>query len=177
MVTPLIKFSSSILLHFEIAVSKMNSCEVLVKSLQASVQSLLTHVSITWNKLGTISTSLDLNETVKKEFMTLGEINAIMGQLGLQQRCSDQDSDIDILSVFDDEEPTLEEVKVAFDVFDENSDGFIDEYELRNMLCKLGEQENAMSKECRNMIKGFDVNGDGLIDFDEFVRLMETCSF
>lgn len=175
MVTPLIKFSSSILFHFEIALCKMNSCEVLVKSLQASVQSLLTHVSITWNKLGTISASLDLNETVKKE-LTLEEINVIMGQLGLQQCCSDQDSNIDILSVFDDEEPTLEEVKVAFDVFDENSDGFIDEYELRNMLCKLGKQENAMLKECRNMIKGFDVNGDGLIDFNEFVRLMETCS-
>ncbi|GJS36968.1 probable calcium-binding protein CML46 [Tanacetum coccineum] len=173
MVTPLIKFSSSFLLHFEIAFRKMNSCEVLVKSLQASVQSLLTHVSITWNKLGTISTSLDLNENVKKEFMTLGEINVIMGQLGLQQCCS-QDSSIDILSVFDDEEPTLEEVKVAFDVFDENSDGFIDEYELRNMLCKLRKQENAMLNDCRNMIKGFDVNGDGLIDFDEFVRLMET---
>ncbi|GKB86780.1 probable calcium-binding protein CML45 [Tanacetum coccineum] len=170
MVAPLIKLSSSILLHFEIAYCKMNSFDVLVKSLQASVQSLLTHVSITWNKLGTTH---DLNETAKKEFLTLGEINVIMGQLAFQQRCS-QDSNIYILSVFDDEEPTLKEVKVAFD---ENSDGFIDEYELRNMLCNLAKQENAMLKECRNMIKGFDVNGDGLIDVDEFLRLMQTCSF
>ncbi|GJR73110.1 retrovirus-related pol polyprotein from transposon TNT 1-94 [Tanacetum coccineum] len=164
------------LLKYNVWSTRWSPVRVLLKSLQASGQSLLTHLSISWNKLGTIPTSLDLNKTVKKEFMTLGEINVIMGQLGLQQCCSTY-SNIDILSIFDEEGPTLDEVKVAFDVFDENTDGFIDEYELRKMLCKLGQQENTMLEGCRNMIKGFDVNGDGLLDLDEFVRLMETCSF
>ncbi|KAI3696392.1 hypothetical protein L1987_79406 [Smallanthus sonchifolius] len=171
------RFSSSILLAFKIAFCKMNNCEVLLKSrLRASAHSLLNHFSVSLRKLRTTPTSPDLKETINKEFLTLEELNMVMGQLGIQHCCS-HDASIDILSVFDDEEPSLGEVKAAFDVFDVNSDGFIDAFELQRVLCNLGKPEMVKLEACRNMIKGFDINGDELIDFDEFVKLIETCSF
>ncbi|KAL7586473.1 probable calcium-binding protein CML46 [Lactuca sativa] len=173
-VTHLKKNSTSILLGFGIAFCDMNIYEVMFKPLRASIQSLLTHVSISWNKLRTTATSHDQKEITSKVFVTFREINMVMTQLGFQQCCGEEGS-IDILSVFDEEEPSMGEVKVAFDMFDENSDGFIDEFELQRMLCKFGQPENENLEKCRNMIKGFDLNGDGVIDFEEFVRLMETC--
>lgn len=175
-VAPANKNSFSMLLAFKIVFCKLNTCEVLLQSLQASARSVLTYFSVTWNKLMTTPTPLTLNETVNEEFVTVEDINMVMGQLGIQPRCG-LDGNIDVLSVFDEEEPSLGEVKVAFDVFDVNSDGFIDEFELQRMLCNLGLTDVAKLEECRNMIKGFDINGDGVIDFDEFVKLMETCSF
>ncbi|KAK9060130.1 hypothetical protein SSX86_020834 [Deinandra increscens subsp. villosa] len=175
-VIPMKRFSSSTLSLFKIAFCKENTCEVLLESLRASAHSRLTRFSVSLNKLRTTPTSPHLKETTNKEFVTLEEINMVMGQLGIQP-CSGHDGSIDILSVFDDEEPSLGEVKVAFDVFDKNSDGFIDEFELQSVLCNLGQSKMANLEECRNMIKSFDINGDGLIDFDEFVKLMETCSF
>lgn len=176
-VTPVKRYSSSTLLALKVAFCKMNICDVLFKSLRVRAQSALTLFSVSWNKLRTIPTSPDLKEsTINKEFLTLEEINMVMGQLGIKECCG-HDGDIDFWSVFDEEDPSLGEVKVAFDVFDVNLDGFIDEFELQRMLCNLGLGEMAKLEECRNMIKGFDINGDGLIDFDEFVKLMETCSF
>ncbi|EYU34653.1 hypothetical protein MIMGU_mgv1a026006mg, partial [Erythranthe guttata] len=79
--------------------------------------------------------------------------------------------------LFEERSPCLDEVKEAFDVFDENRDGFIDAKELQKVLCALGLNEGLnegleMDK-CRRMIGVFDENGDGRIDFDEFVKFME----
>ena len=79
----------------------------------------------------------------------------------------------EILRIFDDDEVCLEEVKEAFDVYDENRDGFIDVTELQRVLCILGLEKGSKMDECREMIANFDENGDGLIDFSEFVKLMD----
>lgn len=71
------------------------------------------------------------------------------------------------------EEPSLEEVKKAFDVFDENKDGFIDATELQRVLCSLGLKEGSQVEDCRRMIKAFDEDDDGQIDFKEFVKFLE----
>ncbi|KAE8670758.1 putative calcium-binding protein CML45 [Hibiscus syriacus] len=75
--------------------------------------------------------------------------------------------------LFEEEEPSLMEVKEAFDVFDENKDGFIDAKELRNALYSLGFIKEASEDDCERMIKGFDDNFDGQIDFNEFVKVLE----
>ncbi|XVF11906.1 hypothetical protein REPUB_Repub08aG0068400 [Reevesia pubescens] len=77
-----------------------------------------------------------------------------------------------IAGLFEEEEPSLKEVKEAFDLFDENKDGFIDANELENVLMSLGFLE-ASEEECKRMIKGFDENLDGRIDFNEFIKVME----
>ncbi|XVF50106.1 hypothetical protein PTKIN_Ptkin04bG0068700 [Pterospermum kingtungense] len=79
-----------------------------------------------------------------------------------------------IAGVFEEEEPSLKEVKEAFDMFDENKDGFIDAKELGNVLFSLGFiKELASEEECKRMIKVFDENLDGRIDFNEFIKVME----
>ncbi|KAA8542444.1 hypothetical protein F0562_023420 [Nyssa sinensis] len=79
----------------------------------------------------------------------------------------------EIATLFSEEEPSSEELKEAFDLFDLNSDGFIDAEELDRVLYTLGFTE--VSKvECQRMITVFDDNGDGRIDFDEFVKLVEN---
>lgn len=86
----------------------------------------------------------------------------------------------EILELFDEEEPSLEELKEAFDVFDDNKDGFIDAQELGRVLSKLGllKESGIIRSEClRNMIKEVDENQDGVVDFNEFVKFMESCFF
>ncbi|XP_039046930.1 probable calcium-binding protein CML45 [Hibiscus syriacus] len=56
--------------------------------------------------------------------------------------------------LFEEEEPSLTEVKEAFDVFDENKNGFIDAKELRNALFSLGFIKEASEDDCKRMIKG-----------------------
>lgn len=78
-------------------------------------------------------------------------------------------------SMFEENEPSLDEVKEAFDVFDLNRDGFIDAMELQRVLRVLGLSDNILQTEnCKQMIREFDENRDERIDFKEFVKLMEN---
>lgn len=77
------------------------------------------------------------------------------------------------LDLLFEEEPSIGEVKEAFQVFDENRDGYIDAGELKQVLCKLG-FVLARELECRQMIEAFDDNGDGKIDLEEFTKLLEN---
>ncbi|KAL8117153.1 hypothetical protein AgCh_015165 [Apium graveolens] len=80
-------------------------------------------------------------------------------------------------SLFEENEPSLDEVKKAFDVYDLNSDGYIDTLELQTVLCALGLNDISQTESCKQMIKEFDENRDGKIDFREFVKLMENSFF
>lgn len=81
----------------------------------------------------------------------------------------------DITRQFEEKEPSLEEVNEAFCVFDVNRDGFIDADELQRVLRGLGFGEGKDVEDSKTMIRSFDENGDGRIDFREFVKLMENC--
>jgi Ca2+-binding EF-hand superfamily protein len=48
--------------------------------------------------------------------------------------------------------------------------GTIESHELRHVMRKLGEE--AGDDEIEDMIRAVDLNGDGVIDFDEFIALM-----
>lgn len=104
--------------------------------------------------------------------MVMGKLGIFCSQEGekLQERLG-----VDELSrLFEEKEPSLEEVKEAFYVFDENRDGFIDAKELQRVLCALGLMEGSELENCIKMIRSFDENGDGRIDFNEFVKFMEN---
>ncbi|WOG95416.1 hypothetical protein DCAR_0414734 [Daucus carota subsp. sativus] len=75
-------------------------------------------------------------------------------------------------NMFNVNEPSLGEVQQAFDLFDENSDGYVDQKELARVLKRLGLKDFSET-ECQKMIKIYDQNGDGLVDFFEFCELVE----
>ncbi|XP_074577922.1 putative calcium-binding protein CML46 [Curcuma longa] len=80
----------------------------------------------------------------------------------------------DLARMFVERAPSLEELEAAFQVFDEGRDGFIDAAELRRVMTRLGLVEGTGIDGCRRMIAVYDKNGDGRIDFEEFVDFMET---
>ncbi|KAK6153003.1 hypothetical protein DH2020_012642 [Rehmannia glutinosa] len=108
-----------------------------------------------------------------------GEIDIVLRSFGMF--CNSDEEKVtasmdanDLFNLFEEENPSLDEVKEAFDVFDNNRDGFIDAMELQKVLCALGLNEGLEMENCQRMIGVFDENGDGRIDFDEFVKFMES---
>ena len=63
-----------------------------------------------------------------------------------------------------------EEMRDAFRVFDKDGNGFISAAELKIVMTKLGEK--LTDEEAEEMIRGADVDGDGQINYEEFVKLM-----
>ncbi|XP_065854601.1 calmodulin-like protein 8 [Euphorbia lathyris] len=63
-----------------------------------------------------------------------------------------------------------EELKEAFKVFDKDRDGFISPTELRHVMMNLG--EILSDEEVELMIREADLDGDGLVNYEEFVRMM-----
>ncbi|KAF2604608.1 hypothetical protein F2Q70_00027573 [Brassica cretica] len=90
--------------------------------------------------------------------------------LGLQKRYTAEE----LSNLFEEKEPSLEEVKQAFDVFDENRDGFLDPVDLQRVLTILGLKQGSNLDNCRRMISSLDGNKDGRINFHGFVKFMEN---
>lgn len=106
------------------------------------------------------------------------DLKMIMDRLGI---CWDRDDERQVLtdleemlSLFHEDEPSLDEVKDAFGVFDRNSDGYIDEKELQNALSEITCRKVSRS-DCRVMIDRYDIDKDEKISFREFLKLMEDC--
>uniref|UniRef100_A0A915DZN0 EF-hand domain-containing protein n=1 Tax=Ditylenchus dipsaci TaxID=166011 RepID=A0A915DZN0_9BILA len=62
------------------------------------------------------------------------------------------------------------ELREAFQVFDKDNDGFISPHELRFVMLNLGEQLSEL--EVVEMIREADLDGDGKVNFSEFVYMM-----
>lgn len=118
----------------------------------------LTDTTISWEDLGSI----------------MGNIGIIWDKSGGERLDLIEISDL-FSELTDNEDQTisLEEVKEAFELFDENRDGFIDAKELQKMLRALGFKETTETY-CQKMISVFDCNGDRRIDFSEFLKVVES---
>jgi len=77
--------------------------------------------------------------------------------LGLMVRKM-KDSDID------------EELFEAFKVFDRDGNGYITSHELKNVMISLGEY--LTPDEVDELVKEADLDGDGQINYEEFIKLM-----
>ncbi|CDY28045.1 BnaC05g44470D [Brassica napus] len=73
----------------------------------------------------------------------------------------------------DEEEDIIE----AFNVFDQNRDGFITVEELRSVLSSLGLKQGRTLEDCKRMISKVDVDGDGMVNFKEFKQMMKGGGF
>ncbi|XP_020579837.1 probable calcium-binding protein CML30 [Phalaenopsis equestris] len=97
-----------------------------------------------------------------------------MGLIGEDEKLKEFVVSEEVVSMFEEKEPSLEEVREAFAVFDENGDGFVEAGELQRVLCKFGFVREVGLDLCKVMILLHDEDGDGRIDFSEFVKLMES---
>ncbi|XP_064622600.1 EF-hand calcium-binding domain-containing protein 7-like [Lineus longissimus] len=98
----------------------------------------------------------------------------------LQDMIHEQDPDGDGYLTFHDfahliaqrknSENTEEELLAAFRVFDRDRDGHISSEELRTVMRKMGDVMT--EEEIEDMITEIDVNGDGEIDYNEFLEMM-----
>ncbi|PIA40825.1 hypothetical protein AQUCO_02400114v1 [Aquilegia coerulea] len=115
------------------------------------------------------------------------ELGSIMGSLGhsateeeLQRMIEEVDSDgdgfIDLNEFIElntngvDSAKILDDLKNAFLIFDMDGNGSISPEELQKVMKSLG--ESCSMDECRKMISGVDVDGDGMINFEEFKVMM-----
>lgn len=65
-----------------------------------------------------------------------------------------------------------EEKKEAFRVFDKDGNGFISAAELRHVMTNLGEKMT--DKDVEEMIAEADINADGMVNYEEFIKMMMT---
>ena len=68
------------------------------------------------------------------------------------------------------DENAEEEMMEAFQIFDSDGNGSISADELRQIMCNLGER--LTDEEVEAMVKEADTDGDGEINYEEFVRMM-----
>nr|CAH7744802.1 unnamed protein product [Callosobruchus chinensis] len=59
---------------------------------------------------------------------------------------------------------------IRFEVFDKNNDGLISSNELRHVMTSLGERLS--EEEVDDMIKEADLDGDGQVNYEEFVTIL-----
>ncbi|CAN8233104.1 unnamed protein product [Cochlearia groenlandica] len=119
-----------------------------------------------------------VSDKIKNKDLALlrDDVEMVMKSLGFytEQESDEQYNFEELSNIFQEKEPSLEEVKQAFDVFDENRDGFIDPIELQRVMTILGLKQGSKLENCRRMIRSFDGNKDERIDFNGFVKFMEN---
>uniref|UniRef100_A0A7N1A5M2 EF-hand domain-containing protein n=1 Tax=Kalanchoe fedtschenkoi TaxID=63787 RepID=A0A7N1A5M2_KALFE len=63
-----------------------------------------------------------------------------------------------------------DELKDAFKLFDKDENGYISATELRHVMINLGEKLS--DEEVEQMIREADLDGDGQVNYEEFVKMM-----
>ena len=160
---------------------KFNNCFLSI--LFFSLQSLWNWVSRNWKNCCTNNPRSDSNHEPENHSLKCiqhgvrlckEEVIVVMQKLGISVELHgdgiEDFGEQEIANMFEND-VSVEEVKEAFNVFDENKDGFIDAGELQRVLRCLGLERDFV--QCQKMINGIDQNGDELIDHNEFFMLME----
>ncbi|KAI3817470.1 hypothetical protein L1987_11261 [Smallanthus sonchifolius] len=111
------------------------------------------------SRLGSICDAEFLIEEVE---IVVESLRGKNGQLGFE----------DFLSLMESEkeDEKLEDLKKAFGMYEMDGTDCITPRSLNRMLSRLGESRSV--DECFGMINRFDLNGDGVLSFDEFRAMM-----
>lgn len=120
--------------------------------------------SITTKELGTVMRSLGQNPTE-------AELQDMINEVDVDGNGSiDFPEFLSLMARKMRDTDTEEELVDAFRVFDRDGNGLISAAELRHVMTNLGEK--LTDEEVDEMIKEADIDGDGQINYEEFVRMM-----
>ncbi|KAK6153891.1 hypothetical protein DH2020_013530 [Rehmannia glutinosa] len=118
---------------------------------------------ITSEELGTVLRSLGQNPTEAELQDMINEADDLNGKIDFPEflnlmvaQMKDADSE--------------EALREAFNLFDKDQNGLISAAELHQVMTTLG--ENVTDEEVDEMIREADLDGDGQVSYEEFVRLM-----
>merc|ERR1711865_534405 len=120
--------------------------------------------TITTKELGIVMRSLGQNPTVAELQDMINEVDAD------DNGTVDFPEFLSLMSRKMKDTDTEEELIEAFKVFDRDGGGFINAAELRHVMTNLGEKLE--DEEVDEMIRESDVDGDGQVNYEEFVRMM-----
>jgi calmodulin len=121
---------------------------------------------ITTKELGTVMRSLGQNPSESELADMINEVDA------------DNDGTIDFPEFLTmmarkmKDTDSEEEIREAFKVFDRDGNGFISAAELRHVMTSIGEK--LTDEEVDQMIREADADGDGRINYNEFVDLLQN---
>ena len=133
--------------------------------------SLSLSLSIMLNSFGTCLTPL--HRRARTFFQQLSDIHKMSG-------CKKRKKPNRFASKFDYSPSSFASMEVSnqfkqvFKIIDTNGDGKISTFELSEVLLCLGYEKSAAFKEAEGMVRDMDCNGDGLIDLDEFMDVIDT---
>ncbi|XP_061999478.1 uncharacterized protein LOC133716840 [Rosa rugosa] len=120
--------------------------------------------SITTEELGTVMRSLGQNPTEEELQDMINEVDVDgSGTIECQEF-------LDLMAKKMKGTDFDEQLKEAFRVFDKDQNGFISAAELRHVLTNLGEK--LTDEELGEMVREADLDRDGQINYEEFVKVM-----
>ncbi|KAI9481501.1 MAG: calmodulin [Benjaminiella poitrasii] len=128
----------------------------------------------------------DKNGDGKIDATEIGQVMRSLGQNPSDQELNDMIKDVDvdnngtidfeefltIMSRVKDSDNSDNDLNDAFKVFDKDNNGYITQDELRSVMSQLG--QNLSNTELEQMIKEADTDGDGQINYKEFIKMMDS---
>lgn len=119
---------------------------------------------ISAKELGTVMRALGQSPTD-------GDIRTMINHADLNKNGSiDFDEFVKMMIGYQRRADPEQEMLEAFRVFDKDSNGYISSEELRHVMTNLGEK--LTDQEVAEMIREADTNGDGMVDYNEFIKLL-----
>jgi calmodulin len=142
---------------------------------------------LTEDKIAEFKEAFEIFDKDRDGFITIKELGEIMKNLGqtptdaeLQDMINEVDIDgngnidfkefLGLMARKMRDTDTEEELIEAFKVFDRDSNGLISSQELKHVMTSLGEK--ITDEEVEEMIREADIDGDGYINYEEFVRMI-----
>lgn len=118
------------------------------------------------NELSVVLKSLNHNASDHDISDMINEVNGLeSGEISFESFLSLMESKLENIDL-------EEELREAFRVFDNNNSGYISSARLKHVMECLGEDVTA--KDAEDMIREADIDKDGLVNFEDFVKMMKN---